>query len=324
MVRCFMIFLSLLFLSLHLKASQLDPNILKLKEQIDFAVKTQQSNFQCSANQENSPFICTDFKTPNQCLMKKCSGKILGYDQNIDVFIPQNINRLSVYFHGHILAGFEKYSNSITNTNDPSKLKEKICSSTSATIMPQSTGACSTFDTFFKTSAEFNQFINDVSVASSIPNSSSLPISISGHSGGGRTLARILNGTIHKVDGRANERIDLAVFYDGIYNDWQPDMISNWVKNSTDVKLTMVALAPIKPEQSLSPYKNSNLILKKISGQNNLPHTSLMIQSKTYTKTILNQNSNQVQVLTTPTIDGLHTQSHFDVIKETWSEINQK
>jgi hypothetical protein len=319
-----MIFLSLLFISLNVKASKLDPNILKLKDQIDFAVKTQSSNLNCSTHQENSPFICSDFKTPHQCLMKKCSGKILGYDQNIDVFIPQKINRLSIYFHGHVLAGFEKYSNSITNNNDPSLLREKICSSTSATIMPQSTGACSTFDSFFKTSAEFNKFIDDVSAASSIPNSSSLPISISGHSGGGRTVARILNGTIHKLDGKANERIDQAVFYDGIYNDWQPDMISNWVKNNTNVNLSMVALAPIKPGQSLSPYKNSNLIFKMISGINNPPQASSMIQSKPYKKMLFNQNSNQVQVLTTPTIDGSHTQSHFDVIKETWSEINQK
>jgi hypothetical protein len=189
--------------------------------------------------------------------------------------------------------------------------------------MPKSIGACATFDSYFKSSLEFNQFIKDVSLATSIPNASTLPITISGHSGGGRTLARILNGSVHKVDGKANERIDQAFFYDGLYNSWQPDMIANWVKQNSGVKLTMVALAPIKTNPNLSPFTYSNLVLQKISGVTNLPQTNVAIQTKNYTKTVFNQNSNQVQLLTRPT-DTNHTQAHFDVIKETWAETNQK
>jgi hypothetical protein len=328
-----MMILSFFIFSLHLKAENLDPNILKLKEQVDTEVKTQGQVLQCATTKEDTPFTCTDFKTPNQCLMKKCVGKISKMvnesgvlkevSLDVDVFLPQKINRLSVYFHGHVLNDYQNYSNSISNSNDPSQLREKICSSSSATFMPKSLGNCTTYDRYFKSSLDFNEFVDKVSTATSIPDFNSFPISISAHSGGGRALARILLATKHRTDGNANERIDQAVFYDGIYNSWQPDIIANWVKSNTNVKLTMVALSPEGAIKQLSPYTYSKLVLQKISGVENLPQSNVMIQSRNYSKTTFNQNSNQVYVLTRPT-DANHTQSHFDVIKETWAEVNQK
>jgi hypothetical protein len=85
----------------------------------------------------------------------------------------------------------------------------------------------------------------------------------------------------------------------------------------------MVALSPEGAIKQLSPYTYSKLVLQKISGVQNLPQSNVTIQSRNYSKTTFNQNSNHVYVLTRPT-DANHTQSHFDVIKETWAEVNQK
>lgn len=251
-----------------------------------------------SFDQNSYEDICTPVITKSGCEMVQCEFKINSYPEKILVYIPKKLESINVHFHGYQLGIYSQYEASLPSMVSAFKLEENICKNNQAMVFPKSIGKCETYDSFFKDAGPFKKLIG--AITSLIPQMNHLPISLSAHSGGGRTLARILD-----------QDISSASLYDGIYSEKEVESISNWYRN-TNGSLKLVA---VKGE-TFSPFKFSKKILANLNLENQSSE-NVEIHGKKYTKI---ENSNLLFLHRELTSSDSHLLDHYRIVEETWGQ----
>lgn len=238
-------------------------------------------------------FSC-ETKVKNGCHFQECSGKIPTYTQSILILIPQQVSGLRLHFHGHKLNKFPEYDRNLSSMIDAFDLRAAICESKEMVVFPESTGNCKDYDEQLKTKSDFETFLKDLNVAMN-GLATGLPIHISAHSGGGRTIGRYLSqGMI------ANE----VTIFDGIYSNDLKNQISSWYQKSSG-QLKLNSIKGLSPHSYVSSMMNDlNLEFKK---------EEMIIKNKKFRKF----SGDRIQILNRDyTGDAL--KAHYDIVSETW------
>ncbi len=308
--------LFLLFITLtSSQAAEADKTFVNLNKKVNQILfpKKNETNRKVS-QQDEGRFQCETLVL-NDCSMQLCEGFIPSYKEKVSVYIPKDFNRLNVHFHGHILGKLPQYESSIHSMVLNFGLVNNMCQGKSINIFPKSTGNCATYDEYYVGAQAFQQFIEQVAHHADLPlEIAKYPITLSAHSGGGRALVRTITDVTKKENGNAAERVDRIIFYDGLYNTWQPDVITKWYTSNSGVNLQMVSLS------NNTPHALSNKILLSIPGSSiGVKLTTPMINNKKF--------QNRQYSTSTKTVNHYHREAisenalhdHYTVLSDTWN-----
>jgi hypothetical protein len=184
-------------------------------------------------------FSCTK-QILADCAYNECTGKLGSYPKPVLITIPQTINSLRLHFHGHILglAQTKPYEGNLRSMVKAFGIQKSLCENSEVTIIPQSTGANSTYKEFFKDKNSYTQFFADVQ--STLGNHlKGNPLHLSGHSGGGKYVAAALNAEIKTAK---------VSIFDGIYSASTKDSLRAWYQKG-EGKLTLATVKGMDPEK---------------------------------------------------------------------------
>lgn len=169
-------------------------------------------------------FTCKQKQVGN-CHYQECQGRIKSYPEDILMIVPENVQSLRLHFHGHILGVLPEYEKNLVSMIKTFDLEERLCQSNEVTVFPKSIGNCKTYDTNLKTENDFRTFIDELGVGH-------LPLHISAHSGGGRTVTRLLQTQLP---------ISSVSLYEGIYSEETVTQLKKWYQQkSGDLKLASI------------------------------------------------------------------------------------
>ncbi len=203
----------------------------------------------------------------DDCQYTECRGRLPSYPLEILISIPKEVTGLGVHFHGHLLGKYPEYERDLGQMIQSFYLNRSLCVSKKMIIFPRSEGNCQTYDSRLKDNQSLLKFFNDIEGATE----RSFPaLSLSAHSGGGRTVSRILNSGL---------AVSEVTIYDGIYSENDRETIKNWfltkngtlrlssVKGMTPEKLCKKMVASIAPESSVIQTKINNVRYEKYKSE---------------------------------------------------------
>lgn len=238
-----------------------------------------------------SAFTCKQ-KTAGTCQYSECIGKVAGYSQNVLITVPTEARTLRVHFHGHRQGMYPSYEKDLPSMVKAFGLANSLCRNQEVTVFPESKNRCDEFDKELVGRASFDAFFKGITVASG-GNLKDLPLHVSAHSGGGRTIARMLDSGINP---------DHVTVFDGIYSKEQRAAYKKWLEKGTGT-LTLNTVAWGEPSQHAQTLlKEWGLRLKpqtkKFSGHNYKVQSAPRLELR------------ERQLASDP--------AHMDVVSETW------
>lgn len=224
------------------------------------------------------------------CTYDQCEGKVAGYSKPVLFLIPQATNSVRLHFHGHKTGVYSDYEKNLKSMVNAFGILNRICQRNELVIFPESSGNCSDFDRELSGDG-INKFISGIHTASGNL-VKELPMHLSAHSGGGRTVARIL---------QSGASVDEVTIYDGLYNDWVREELNRWYK--LDKKIHLVAVKPG------TPYTQMKLVQEKLAPA--ATPEAIQLNRKPYTR--LSQGGVSFQFRSPNT-----GKDHYDVLSESW------
>ncbi len=241
---------------------------------------------------EANDFKCNNLKS-DHCSYTECRGRIPSYPLEILISVPQEVNGVKIHFHGHILNKFPQYERDLSEMVKSFNLNRSLCVSKNIVVFPRSEGNCKTYDLYLKDNQAILKFFFDIENALGLHFQN---LSLSAHSGGGRTVARFL---------KSNLSISEVSIYDGIYSENDKDIIQDWFfKTKGSLKLSSV--------KGMTPEKMSLAIAKKISPEGSIRKTK--IGEVTFEK----QEAEKFQFLNRTSHNEDILKSHYKILEETW------
>jgi hypothetical protein len=241
---------------------------------------------------EANDFECNNLKSDN-CSYTECRGRVPSYPLEMLISVPTEVNGVKIHFHGHILKKFPEYERDLSEMVKSFNLNTSLCVSKNIVVFPKSEGNCKTYDLNLQGHESIEKLFTDIkdAVGFNFQN-----LSLSAHSGGGRTLARFL---------QSNLTVSEVTIFDGIYSRNEKDIIQNWfLKTKGHLRLSSV--------RGMTPEKMSAEIANTISPSRRM--TKIRIEEVTYEKheaerfQFLNRTSHHEDLL----------KSHYKILKETW------
>jgi hypothetical protein len=234
-------------------------------------------------------------KLEKGCQYQECLGKVAGYSKNVLVILPKTVSSLRVHFHGHKLYKYLEYDKNLTSMVKAYGIAPDICLSQEAVIFPESSGKCEDFDRELKTPSQISGFLTGLHTATGNLLKAN-PLHLSAHSGGGRTVGRMLDAGIKTTE---------VTIFDGIYSQAQNKQLIDWYQK-TQGQLNLYSVRGMSPHNyasalvkqlKLSP-KSSETIIK------NVPYQQIEAERLV----ILNRDNNGEEAL----------KAHYSILSQTW------
>lgn len=203
------------------------------------------------------------------------------YSNSLSIITPlkldlKEIKKIRFHLHGHSfgqLQSGEDFDSSPQAIEKGFKLGAITCKAKQPIILPFSKGKCTDFDESLNESKDFDLLVLDLLTKLEL-NSTKIGIEVSAHSGGGRTVTRILKDIKYNpISEKASERIQKVWIFDGIYNKERKESYVKWLENSVNVSFNTYAIAPKEANQNYekyigsSPYNYSKDILSDLTSE---------------------------------------------------------
>ena len=238
-------------------------------------------------------FSC-ETKFQDSCRYQECRGKIPSYSKEIMLLIPQQVLKLRWHFHGHKLNKFPDYDRNLSSMIDAFGLRNSICQGQEMVVFPESKGNCEDFDQQLKTKSDFDQFLQHLNIAMN-GQISTIPLHVSAHSGGGRTVGRLLAQEVKATE---------VTLFDGIYSNELKNQISQWfIKGQGELKLYSI--------KGLSPQNYVNSMVKELNLE--LSKDEIELKEKKFRKL----SGERILILHRDYV-GDALKAHYDIVTETW------
>lgn len=223
----------------------------------------------------------------NQRVVDGCAFSICkltglkNYSREVGIIIPNDLSSSSVrkvrfHLHGHSfgkLPNGEDFDSSIFTIEKSFNLGVVACKSKTPLFIPFSKGKCTDFDTKIYDTKDFNNLMNEL-LAKTYLNDMKAQIEMSAHSGGGRTITRIIKDAKYNKDSNEpTSRIKSIYLFDAIYNEARKNSYISWLKKSKDVSFNSFAISPSSSNQyflkfkGASPYRYSRDIIKALTNE---------------------------------------------------------
>jgi hypothetical protein len=244
-----------------------------------------------------SGFNCEE-KSLGNCSYHECTGTLPNYPRPVLFSIPSEAAEFRLHFHGHKLGVYPEYEKSLSSMIKSFSLNSELCRSKQITAFPDSLGKCKTYDEVLKDKAGLEVFFNDLNVVSG-QHLKTLPFHISAHSGGGRTVARILN---------AQFPVAQVSIFDGIYSDVQKRSLIDWYQKA-EGKLVLASVKGMSPESYTTQLKKDlGLIIKS---------SKVKVKGTDFD---LHESDRFIHYSRPAGPEG-STKAHYDVLTQTWPEM---
>ena len=243
-------------------------------------------------------FKC-ESKSAGSCIYSECTGTLPNYPKPILVAIPKDASQLRLHFHGHKLGVYPEYEKNLTSMVKSFGLNSELCENEQITVFPESDGKCATYDQVLKDKASFETFFSDLNSATG-QNLKSLPLHLSAHSGGGRTVARLLN---------AGFPVNQVTIFDGTYSEEQKKSLKNWYLKD-EGKLILATVKGMSPEIYAGQLKKELGLSMKSSKST--------IKGKEFD---VHQSDRLIHYSRAAGPEG-STKAHYDVLTQTWPASN--
>jgi hypothetical protein len=237
---------------------------------------------------------CEQIDLPS-CSYSQCTGTLPNYPKQILITIPPEASEFRLHFHGHKLGVFADYEKNLTSMIKSFGLNADLCQTKQITAFPESDGNCSTYDKVLKDKDSFERFFSELNTATG-QHLKSLPFHISAHSGGGRTVSRILE---------AQFSVAQVSIFDGIYSENQKRILQDWY-NKGEGKLILSTVKGMSPEKYTSQFKKDlRLVIK--SSKATLKGSNFDVD----------ESDRFIHFSRAAGPEG-STKAHYDVLTETW------
>lgn len=192
----------LFFLFTLLACSKLDfsvKNFLPSSENSPQELQKQEISFSSDALALIAEFNAKGFRCSENDLLKSlrgvvCVGSFRDYPQPVRFYVSpyyqQSENKNHIHFHGHRLQGVDTFETHAADLEGWGDYGAELVTSQfkGLLIIPESIGNCETYEKYFVSEFEFQDFVNDLEFFQSQQASS---VSLSGHSGAYRILNRM-------------------------------------------------------------------------------------------------------------------------------------
>ena len=283
MTHLFLLFMTLWSISISFAQDGISASLSCMKTAQDIEQSLKIAHFNCTT------------KTINDCTYKECLGTLPSYPKPVLVAIPLLTEGLRLHFHGHKLGKFPEYEKNLSSMVTSFGLNAELCKSREVTVFPESDGNCATFDQKLKTKEDFELFFKELHMATG-NNLKQAPLSISAHSGGGRTISRFLDFGFD---------VNQVSIFDGIYSETQKTSLKNWYKKS-DGQLILATVKGMSPE-TYSQALKKELAIHMTDSKATIQGTSFDV-SKSDRLIHYSRAAGQAGSL----------KAHYDVLSQTW------
>jgi len=151
----------------------------------------------------------------------RCRGKLPSYPEAVNIFIPvqiQDISILALHFHGFNICGnSECHFNLLTGDGDYGKFLSRKTNST-LLIIPESTGKIATYLNHFQNPESFDTFVLDIQKILGITTFSRLKIS--SHSGSDKLMERFASWEVSPTNSTSShflKKVYAVALFDSFY-----------------------------------------------------------------------------------------------------------
>lgn len=241
-----------------------------------------------------SSFKCVQ-KSVDNCIYKECTGTLPSYPKPVLVVIPLMAESMRLHFHGHKLGTYPQYEKNMSSMVKAFGIAGELCKSSEVAIFPESDGKCSTYDTKLVTKANFELLFSELHNVTG-GHLKSLPFNVSAHSGGGRTVSRLLD---------AGFNVENVTIFDGTYSEANKNSLKKWFQKG-DGKLTLATVKGMSPDSYANAIKKE-LGLKMTQSKSTIQGTSFDV-SKSDRLIHYSRSAGAVGSL----------KAHYDVLTQTW------
>lgn len=189
-------------------------------------------------------FACKD-KVIEGCSFTQCSapaGMLKSYPRPMAILIPKGMtepNSMRVHFHGFSYFN-KKYDKSLDSMIDSFEFGKSTCKNNNEiTLIPYSAKNKNTHHhTYLASTKKFDGFIEEFQKMTS--DQRKLPVSLSGHSGGGKVVSKIVSYIEHDSESSsATARVNKVDIYDGLYSSSWVSNYKSWFQKSKGVELNI-------------------------------------------------------------------------------------
>lgn len=234
-------------------------------------------------------------KVQGECQYQQCTGKVAGYSKNVMVLVPAVTSSLRVHFHGHKLFHFPEYDKSLPSMIQAFGIASAICKKQETVVFPESSGKCADYDRELAHVEQMKKFLSGLHTATG-NHLKSHPLHLSAHSGGGRTVGRLLAAGI---------KTEEVTIFDGIYSEAQKKQVKDWYQKGQG-QLNLFSV------RGMSPHNHATSLVNELKLKPKL--TEISIGKVPYQKSeadrllILNRGNNGETAL----------QAHYNILSQTW------
>ena len=176
-------------------------------------------------------FACRPVNLKN-CSYQECLMKLKSYPQEVLVLVPESSESVRIHFHGFILGLYPEYETTLPGMIQAFNLESRICQSKEVVIVPRSLGKCETFEETFTSSESVRSLLSEL-------NLTGLPLHLSAHSGGGKTLARLL---------RTDLQVNRISLFDALYGQTEKNNVARWYRQ-VQGKMRLVSVKETSPNR---------------------------------------------------------------------------
>ena len=170
-----------------------------------------------------------------------------------------------------------------------------ICKNQEAVIFPESSGKCTDFDRELATQGQIESFLVGLHTATG-NHLKAHPLHLSAHSGGGRTIGRMLDAGIKTAE---------VTIFDGIYSEGQKKQVKDWYQKAQG-QLNLFSVRGMSPHNFVTALVKELQLKPKIDEIkiSNVPYQT----SRADRLLILNRGSNGEAAL----------KAHYNILNQTW------
>lgn len=200
-----------------------------------------------SLSHNGKKWVCSE-KVINGCYFHQCVSPLnmfKSYPKPVAILIPKHMTEIKSYrVHFHGFSHFNKpYDRNIDSMVKAFEFGKSTCrKTTELTILPFSKNNKNTHHhTYLASTKKFDGFIKEFQQM--IGDSEKLPVKLSGHSGGGKVVSKIVSYIAHDPNSEsATRRVQAVDVYDGLYGSSWVENYASWFQKSKGVDLNIYSI----------------------------------------------------------------------------------
>lgn len=254
-------------------------------------------------------------KTIKGCSYQQCnapSGMFSKYPKPMAVLVPKNMSTpksFKVHIHGFSYFN-KKYDKSLNSMVDSFEYGKTTCQNSGELVLiPYSEkNKNNHHHTYLASTKKFDDFMEEFQ--KTIGKTENLPVSLSGHSGGGKVISQIVSYVAHDSSSKsATRRVKQVDIHDGLYSSEWVINFSSWFEKSKGVEMNIYSV------RSTSTSGHSNSLFNRFGDNAQTVNRTHPQTNRSYFQRESKRGSNRVKHVEEKSRGGEH---HWELSRDYW------